>query len=147
MQCGVSWGSAWRKLEHFRRAFKNYDVVKVVSFNAEDIEDLMAWPDGTITRYRSKLRAVVRNARLIVSMMRDSASGSGVSFAKLLWSHCPANDKERLKANYPSKSVCALSRELKRCGFGFMDPWTVLSFMQVCHRVGGIKPMCFRLCN
>lgn len=145
MQCGVSWGTAWRQREHFRRAFKNYDVVQVASFNAQDIEDLMAWPDGTIIRNRSKLRAVVRNARLIVSMMRDSASGSGCSFAELLWSHCPANDKERLQANYPSKSVYALSRELKRCGFGFMGPTTVLSFMQVCHRVGG-SSQCFFVC-
>jgi DNA-3-methyladenine glycosylase I len=175
MQCGVSWGTVWRKREHFRRAFKNYDVVKVAGFNAKEIDDLMAWPDGTIIRNRSKLRAVVQNAQLIVSMMRNAASGSGVSFAELLWSHCPVNDKERLKTIqsvsgshmrseqvdsssyetrevqdgvHPSKSVCALSRELKRCGFGFMGPTTVLSFMQVCHRGGGgIKSMCVRLCT
>jgi DNA-3-methyladenine glycosylase I len=136
MQCGLSCReTAWRQREHFRRAFKNYDVVKVASFDAEDIEDLMASPDGSIIRNRPKLRAVVRNARLIVSMARDSASGSGVSFAELLWSHCPDDDKERF-ACYPSKSVYALSRELKRCGFGFMGACTVLSFMQVCHRVG-----------
>ena len=136
MQCGLSCrDTAWRQREHFRRAFKNYDVVKVAGFNKEDIEDLMAWPDGTIIRNRSKLRAVVRNARLIVSMARDSASGSGVSFAELLWNHCPADDKERF-ACYPSKSVYALARELKRIGFGFMGACTVLSFMQVCNGVG-----------
>jgi DNA-3-methyladenine glycosylase I len=136
MQCGLSCrDTAWRQREHFRRAFKNYDVVKVASFNKEDIEDLMAWPDGTIIRNRAKLRAVVRNARLILSMARDSASGSDVSFAELLWIYCPADDKERF-ACYPSKSVYALSLELKRRGFAFMGACTVLSFMQVCHRVG-----------
>jgi DNA-3-methyladenine glycosylase I len=134
MQCGLSCrDTAWRQREHFRRAFKNYDVVKVASFNKEDIEDLMVWPDGTTIRNRAKLRAVVRNARLIVSMARDSASGSGVSFAELLWSHCPADDKECF-ACYPSKSVYALSLELKRKGFAFMGASTVLSFMRVCRR-------------
>jgi len=158
MQCGVSWGTVWRKREHFRRAFKNYDVAKVAGIDAKGIDGMMAWPDGTIIRNRSKLRAVVQNAQLILSMRNAEASGSGVSFAQLLWSHCPANDKERLKTMqsvsgshmrseqvdsssyetrdasdgvHPSKSVCALSRELKRCGFGFMGPTTVLSFMQV----------------
>ena len=32
---------------------------------------------------------------------------------------------------HPSASVCALSKELKKRGFGFMAPTTVLSFMQV----------------
>jgi DNA-3-methyladenine glycosylase I len=136
MQCGLSCRhTAWRQREHFRRAFKNYDVVKVAGFNKEDIEGLMAWPNGTIIRNRTKLRDVVRNARLIVSMARDSASGSGVSFAELLWNHCPADDKERF-ACYPSKSVYALARELKRIGFGFMGACTVLSFMQVCNGMG-----------
>ena len=38
MQCGLSCrDTAWRQREHFRRAFKNYDVVKVAGFNKEDI--------------------------------------------------------------------------------------------------------------
>lgn len=157
MQCGVSWTTVWRKRHHFERAFKFYDVNEVARFSDEDINDLMMWPDGTIIRNRSKLRAVVQNARIICAMRAEADAGSGPSFADLLWNFCPANSRERLKTIdsvsgshmrsdkvpsssyetrdssdgvHPSASVCALSKELKKRGFGFMAPTTVLSFMQ-----------------
>jgi DNA-3-methyladenine glycosylase I len=166
MQCGVSWTTVWRKRENFRRAFKNYDVAKVAGFTEKHVDDLLALPPGTIIRNRSKIRAVVENARLILSFRMDAASCSCQSFADFLWGYCPTNEKERLKSIesvsgshmrsarvdpssyetrdasdgvHPSKTVCALSRELKRRGFGFMGPTTVLSFMQVCHQT--IRPM------
>jgi DNA-3-methyladenine glycosylase I len=76
MQCGVSWTTVWRKRDHFERAFKSYDVNEVACFSDADINDLMAWPDGTIIRNRAKLRAVVQNARVICAMNAAAASGA-----------------------------------------------------------------------
>ena len=157
MQCGVTWSVVWSKRDHFRRAFKNYDIAQVAAFTTKDIEDLLEWPEKTIIRNRSKIKAVVTNAKIIAKMEDSSAKGTGPSFADLLWSFCPATDDERLKPPasvsgnhmrsegvdaksyaardlsdgvHPTKTVCALSDELKKRGFGFMGPTTVLSFMQ-----------------
>ncbi len=107
---------SWRKRHHFERAFKSFNVSEVARFSEKDIDDLMAWPDGTIIRNRAKLRAVVQNARIICAMSAAAAAGAtvsfhasrcfsrwrfgagtGPSFAELLWSYCPANSSERLK--------------------------------------------------
>ena len=79
MQCGVSWATVWRKRQHFERAFKSYNVDAVARFSDGDINDLMAWPDGTIIRNRSKLRAVVQNARVICGMRAEAASGASLA--------------------------------------------------------------------
>ena len=80
MQCGVSWTTVWRKRHHFERAFKFYDVNEVARFSDEDINDLMMWPDGTIIRNRSKLRAVVQNARIICAMRAEADAGNTIPF-------------------------------------------------------------------
>jgi len=158
MQCGVTWTVVWSKREHFRRAFRDYDIAAVSAFTPQDIEELMEWPEKTIIRNRAKIRAVVANAKIIADMQASAAQGTGPSFAELLWSFCPASDAERLKPMasvsgnhmrtetvaaksyasrevsdgvHPTKTVCALALELKKKrGFSFMGPTTVLSFMQ-----------------
>jgi DNA-3-methyladenine glycosylase I len=90
MQCGVSWATVWRKRQHFERAFKSYNVDAVAQFSDGDINDLMAWPDGTIIRNRSKLRAVVQNARVICSMRAEAASGTSLNL--LLGAHAVTCD-------------------------------------------------------
>ena len=158
MQCGVSWSTVWSKRDFFRSAFKNYDIHQVAKFTAKDVEGLMEWPDKTIIRNRSKINAVVKNAKLIAAIENSAANGAGPSFAELLWNFCPQQNEERLKpiasvsgnhmrsemvdkktyatrlvsdGVHPTKTVCALSHELKNIrGFAFMGPTTVLSFMQ-----------------
>ncbi len=85
----------WRKRDHFERAFKSFDVKKVARFTDDDINALMAWPDGTIIRNRAKLRAVVQNARVICAMRTDAASG-------------PADDKNRDRIYYADDALLLL---------------------------------------
>ena len=158
MQCGLTWKLVWSRREHLKKAFRYYKYTEVAKYTKDDVDKLMQWPDQTIIRHRGKLEAVVNNAKQIVKMESAAALGKGLSFADLLWSFCPRNDKERLKSAFsitgnhmrsktvstgsyasrevsdgvhPTMAVCRLSHELKvKYRFKFMGPTVVLSFMQ-----------------
>ena len=173
MQCGINWRTVYNKREHFRTAFANYDLSSVAAFDAKKIQQLMDMPTGTIIRNRSKIDAVVNNARLIVAMDAAAAAADGgdgsPTFAEFLWQHCPANDRERLKVKksesgnhmrsnfkdadyaslvdadgvHPTKTVVALSKALKARGFKYMGPTTTLSLMQAVGLVNHHGNTCF----
>ena len=116
MQCGVSWhwAAVWRKRQHFERAFKSYNVDAVARFSDGYINDLMAWPDGTIIRNRSKLRAVVQNARVIC---RSSRVLTFLCFDQQLsacFTNCPGSHGTvaRVADSDWSDSDCAAARAL-----------------------------------
>src|ERR1700761_2188431 len=56
-QAGVAWITVLNKREAFRKAFRNFDPVKVARFNEKDIARLMENPG--IIRSRAKIEATI----------------------------------------------------------------------------------------
>src|SRR6185437_6855750 len=56
-QAGLSWQIILRKREAFRKAFKNFDPVKVAKFTAKDVARLLE--DPGIVRSRAKIEATI----------------------------------------------------------------------------------------
>src|SRR6202167_4288265 len=61
-QAGLSWSVILRKRDAFRKAFKNFDPVKVARFGQADVVRLLANPD--IVRSRAKIEATIAGARI-----------------------------------------------------------------------------------
>src|SRR5471030_2550534 len=61
-QAGLSWITILRKRENFRKAFHNFDPLKIARYGERDIDRLLA-NDGII-RSRAKIAAAVKGARL-----------------------------------------------------------------------------------
>jgi DNA-3-methyladenine glycosylase I len=122
-QSGLSWLIILRKREHFRKAFKRFDVAKVARFGDGDVERLMA--DVGIVRNRAKIDATIANARAV--------AGLDVDLSELLWSFAPEP-----RPRYASMSLVpavtpestAMAKELKRRGFKFVGPTTAYALMQ-----------------
>src|SRR6516225_3044435 len=79
-QAGLSWLTILRKREAFRKAFRNFDPVKVARFTEKDIERLLK--DEGIIRSRAKIEATIAGARIFLAMEKD-----GTGFAKTMWAH------------------------------------------------------------
>jgi DNA-3-methyladenine glycosylase I len=138
-QSGLSWLTILRKRDGFRRAFCEFDPVKVAAFDAKDVERLLG--DAGIVRHRGKIEATIANARAVLEV--QAAEGS---LAALLWRYEPAREASvstiaELAAFRPEAKE--LSKELRRRGFRFVGPTTVYAAMQALGVVNDHLDGCF----
>jgi DNA-3-methyladenine glycosylase I len=126
-QSGLSWLTILRKREAFRRAFAQFDAVKVARYAERDVQRLLG--DAGIVRHRGKIEATIANARAIVAVREQYGS-----LAALVWSFEPRGRRRapRALADIPPKTdeSRALSKELLRHGFRYVGPTTVYAMMQ-----------------
>ena len=121
-QSGLSWITILRKRPAFRAAFAGFDPEAVAGFGPEDVERLLL--DAGIVRHRGKIESAIKNARALLAMHAD-----GDSLAHLVWSHQPSGPRSGDMPASTAEST-ALSKALRKRGFGFVGPTTVYSAMQ-----------------
>ena len=127
-QAGLSWLTVLRRRDGYRRAFDRFDANAIVGYDTQRIEALLA--DPGIVRHRQKVASVVTNARAFLEM----GGGSG-EFSRWLWAFVggqPLRNRPRTMADVPASTPVsdAMSRELKRRGFGFVGSTICYAFMQ-----------------
>jgi DNA-3-methyladenine glycosylase I len=123
-QSGLSWRAILAKREHFRAAFKGFDVDRVARFGARDVKRLLA--DAGIVRHRGKIEAVINNAQRARELIQREGS-----LAAFFWRYEPkAARPAKAQAVSTSAESLALSKDLKKLGWAFVGPTTVYAFMQ-----------------
>ena len=123
-QAGLSWLTILRKREAFRKAFRDFDPVKVARFKEKDIERLLG--NEGIIRSRAKIEATIAGARIFLAMEKD-----GDGFAKTMWAHVggkPVPGTGHVLAKTPLSET--ISADLKKRGFKFVGPVIVYAWMQ-----------------
>jgi DNA-3-methyladenine glycosylase I len=86
-QAGLNWRLILKKQDSFRRAFHNYNIMKVASYKDEDFNRLMN--DASIIRNRLKINAAIENAKAILEIQKEFGS-----FEKWLDHHHPKTLEE-----------------------------------------------------
>lgn len=71
-QAGLSWILILKKADHFRKAYRGFDIAKVAKFGARDRSRLLA--DAGIIRNRLKVNAAIVNARRILELQKEFGS-------------------------------------------------------------------------
>jgi len=129
-QSGLSWLTILRKRENFRAAFAGFDMEKVASFDADDVERLVA--DAGIIRHRGKINSTINNARRALELRAEFGS-----LASYFWSHEPdpsqrpsSLDGQTVMALAKTDISAAISKDLKKRGWSFVGPTTLYAFMQ-----------------
>ena len=122
-QSGLSWRTILAKRENFRAAFHGFDIERVARFGQRDVTRLLA--DAGIVRHRGKIEAVINNSL----RARELVEREG-SLAAFIWRYEPQSRPSRHKRVSPSPEAVALSKHLKKLGWGFVGPTTVYAFMQ-----------------
>jgi len=140
-QAGLSWSTILNKREGYRRAFAGFDPAKVARYRPAKVERLLQ--DPGIVRSRMKVESVVRNAIRVLQVR------AGGSLDELVWSFvdgAPTVNRWKTTGSVPAETPAsrAMSKELKRRGFGFVGPTVCYAFMQSCGLVNDHVTSCFR---
>jgi DNA-3-methyladenine glycosylase I len=141
-QAGLSWTTILKRREGYRQAFDGFDPLKVARYDAGRKRRLLA--DPRIIRNRAKVDAAVANARAFLDVQREHGS-----FAAYLWRFVkdrPVQGRVTSRRPPPAETEIsrALSRDLKRRGFGFVGPTICYAFMQAAGLVNDHARHCFR---
>jgi DNA-3-methyladenine glycosylase I len=141
-QAGLSWITILKRRETFREAFHNFDFKKVSKFTDTQVEKLML--DSGIIRNRAKIQSTIANARLVLELQKQ-----GESISEIVWSFAPPKSKRTVpnsafawRATSPESD--AISKHLKKLGFGFVGSTTMYALMQATGFVNDHAPGCFR---
>jgi DNA-3-methyladenine glycosylase I len=121
-QSGLSWRTILAKREHFRAAFRNFEIDAVARFDERDVARLLA--DVGIVRHRGKIQAVIHNARRAQELIAQEGS-----MAAYVWRY-EAGHVAPFQAASTSPASVAMSKDLKKRGWTFVGPTTVYAFMQ-----------------
>jgi DNA-3-methyladenine glycosylase I len=127
-QAGLSWITILRKRDNFRKAFDDFDPVKIARYSDKKIAALMN--DAGIVRNRAKIEGTVGSAKTYLKIMEN-----GPGFSKLLWNFMDGKPKVnafKTTASVPAETPLskAMSKELLSHGFKFVGPTIVYAFMQ-----------------
>ncbi len=141
-QAGLSWWTILRKREGYRKAFADFDPVKVARFNARSVERLLANPG--IVRNRQKVEAAVGNARAFLAVQQEFGT-----FDAYVWPFVggkPIVNRWKKQQEVPptSKESDALSQDLKARGFKFVGSTICYAYMQAAGMVNDHLVTCFR---
>lgn len=141
-QAGLSWYTVLKKRDNYRRAFDNFDPVKVARYSQTKVEKLLQNPG--IIRNHLKIEATINNARRFLEV--QAAFGT---FSKYIWGFVggkPIVNSIRTLSDYRATSPesDALSRDLKKRGFKFTGSTIVYAHMQATGMVCDHSLDCFR---
>ncbi|XP_046971440.1 DNA-3-methyladenine glycosylase 1-like [Vanessa cardui] len=129
-QAGLSWITILKKRDNYRKLFYNFDPIKIIEFNDNDVKRLSSNPD--IVRHKGKIESIINNAKCYIEMKLN-----GEDFSKFIWNfvnNTPivnnwTNDKEVPSS---TETSIAISKALKKKGFKFVGSTTCYAFMQAC---------------
>lgn len=139
-QAGLSWETILRKRENYRRAFDNFDPVKVAKYGQRKVEKLLG--DAGIIRNRLKIAAAIQNAKAFLAIQKEYGS-----FDKYVWRFVKEKPLKRQRgAPVPAHTAGSdmLSRDLLSRGFKFVGSTICYSFMQAVGLVNDHDLTCFR---
>ena len=128
MQAGLSWAIVLKKQAGFRRAFDDFDVQKIATYNEEKIAALCQNP--AIIRNRMKIQAVISNAQAFLALQATFGS-----FDAYIWSFTDyqvIHHQWHNEAEIPSQDALSqkISKDLKKRGFRFVGPTIIYSYLQ-----------------
>jgi len=141
-QAGLSWSTILRKREGYRKAFHDFDALRISQYSDADISRLLANPE--IIRNRLKINAAVTNARTFLRVQQEIGS-----FDSYIWQFVhgiPIQNTWKRLADIPSSSAesTAMSKELQKRGFKFAGTTICYAFMQAVGMVNDHIVSCFR---
>lgn len=127
-QAGLSWETILKRREGYRKAFHNFDPVKLAAMTDEELTSLQ--DDSGIIRNRLKIASARRNAKVFLQIQKEFGS-----FDAYAWNFVhkkpivnrPKNFKEVATATAESD---ALSKDLKKRGMNFVGSTIIYAWMQ-----------------
>ena len=141
-QAGLSWSTILNKRDGYRKAFADFDPVKVARFTDKRAEKLLG--DPSIVRNRLKVKSAVTNAKAFLKVQKEFGT-----FCEYIWGFVggkPIQTSFEKDGDIPATSPesDALSKDLKKRGFKFVGSTIIYAHMQATGMVNDHVTGCFR---
>lgn len=141
-QAGLSWNTIINKRKNFRKAFDNFDPIKISKYNERKIKALLK--DAGIIRNNLKIRAAVKNAKAYLKVKKEFGT-----FDKYIWQFTGGktiHNKWKTLKELPAKTKesDAMSKDLINRGFKFVGSTICYAFMQAAGMVNDHMVSCWR---
>ncbi len=141
-QAGLSWSTILKKRDGYRKAFAEFDPIRVSRFTQARIEKILT--DPGIIRNRLKVNAAVNNAKRFLEIQKEFGS-----FDRYIWQFVngkPIVNHWKSLSEVPATTAesDALSKDLIKRGFKFVGSTVIYAHMQACGLVNDHLVDCWR---
>ena len=140
-QAGLSWYTVLKKRAGYRKAFANFNVSMVASFDHDKVEQLML--NSEIIRHRGKINAAINNAKIFISIQKEFDS-----FSHYMWAFVNHKTVVNHYDNHETPATSLASdlwcKDLKRRGFKFVGSTICYAHMQACGMVNDHAISCYK---
>jgi DNA-3-methyladenine glycosylase I len=142
VQAGLTWELVLQRREGYRKTFSRFNPRLIARYDARKVASLVT--DAKIIRNRAKILSAIKNARLFLEVQREFGS-----FDAYLWRFVggrPIRNRWKTIREIPAitPEATALSKDLKKRGFGFVGPTICYAYMQSIGMVNDHTIDCFR---
>ena len=140
-QAGLSWVTILKRRDGYRKAFSDFDALKVSKYTQKRVEKLLQ--DESIIRNKLKVNSAINNAKAFLKVQVEFGS-----FDEYLWgfvNHKPIKNKFKKLSDIPASTEISekLSKDLKKRGFSFVGPTICYALMQAIGMVNDHTTQCF----
>jgi len=141
-QAGLSWLTILKRRDNYRKAYDNFDPVKVANYGDRKIKEMLN--NEGIIRNKLKINASVNNAQLFLDIQKEYGS-----FCDYLWGFVDNKqvvNKWKTLSEVPvnTKLSDAITKDLKGRGFKFMGSTIMYAHLQATGIVNDHVIDCFR---
>ena len=135
-QAGLSWITILKKRKNFKKAFDNFDILKVANYDEDKITELLS--NEGIIRHKGKINAAINNAKIFIEIQREFGS-----FDKYIWGF---TNGKIIKAEYKTESDLSkkISKDLKKRGMKFVGPTIIYSYLESIGIIDNHETVCFK---
>jgi DNA-3-methyladenine glycosylase I len=140
-QAGLSWSTILKRREGYRKAFSDFDPLKVSKYTSKHVDKLMDNPE--IIRNRLKIKSAINNAKQFLKIQKEFGSSD-----KYVWgfsNHKQIVNNFKSFSDLPSSTPISetMSEDLRSRGFNFVGPTICYAFMQAVGIVDDHTVDCF----
>jgi DNA-3-methyladenine glycosylase I len=141
-QAGLSWSTILKKRDGYRKAFADFDPLKVSRFTEKKLQKILQ--DSAIVRNKLKVYSAVNNAKHFLEVQKEFGTFDAYIWAFVMGK--PIVNKWKTLKEVPATTPesDALSKDLIKRGFKFTGSTVIYAHMQACGLVNDHLVSCFR---
>ncbi len=127
-QAGLSWETVLKRREEYRKAFHQFDPVKVAHMSDTELDALMQ--NAGIIRNRLKIYSARQNAQVFLQIQKEFGT-----FSTYIWNFVgakPLITRRKSLKDLPSSTPMSdlIAKDLKKRGMSFVGSTIIYAFMQ-----------------
>ena len=134
-QAGLSWKCILNKRESFRKAYDNFNIDKVCTYDDKKIEELLN--NKNIIRNKLKIKASINNAKIFKDIQKEY--NSFYNYIKTF-----TNNKTIYEIGNTTNNLSDnISNDLKKRGMKFVGSTIIYSYLQAIGIINSHEKECF----